>query len=71
MSCDILREVFVAHGQSQGIEFTELPPGTSIVDVSYVLCLAMCNKMSLYVIYRRTLSHLLFSEMVSIFEAIC
>ncbi|XP_065902892.1 CWF19-like protein 1 [Dysidea avara] len=32
MSCDTLREVFVAHGQSQGIEFTELPPGTSIVD---------------------------------------
>ena len=34
MSYDVLLEVFVAHGQSQGIEFTELPPGTSIVDVS-------------------------------------
>ena len=35
----------MAHGQSQGIEFTELPPGTSIVDVSYV-----CDKMSVYVL---------------------
>jgi len=38
ISCDVLREVFVAHGQSQGIEFTELPPGTSIVDVSLAVC---------------------------------
>jgi len=37
MSCNTLRDVFVAHGQSQGIEFTELPPGTSIVDVSCVV----------------------------------
>ena len=34
MSYDVLLEVFVAHGQSQGIEFTKLPPETSIVIVS-------------------------------------
>lgn len=34
ISSDILREAFLSHGQLQGIEFTELPPGTSVVDVS-------------------------------------
>ena len=33
LSSDALREAFVSHGQLQGMEFTELPPGTSIVDV--------------------------------------
>ena len=34
VSGDDLREVFVSHGHLQGMEFTELPPGTSVVDVS-------------------------------------
>jgi len=37
MSSDALREAFLSHGQLQGKEFTELPPGTSIVDVSQSL----------------------------------
>ena len=34
LSADDLRETFVSHGHLQGIEFTELPPGTSVVDMS-------------------------------------
>ena len=34
LSADDLSEIFVSHGHLQGIEFTELTPGTSVVDVS-------------------------------------
>lgn len=41
LSSDALREAFVSHGHLQGMEFTELPPGTSVVDVRQsVYCIA-------------------------------